>query len=112
MMQNLKMGYRSDAEHDIHSVYSVRFSEPPLGVGASGPVYKAIHKDSGQTFALKTLDKAQARSEGSLSALMTELRIMSTLDHPNIAKLFELFETEKFIYLLLELCRAGRPPTD
>lgn len=32
---------------------------------------------------------------------------MRTLDHPNIIKLYESFEDEKNIYLILELCEGG-----
>lgn len=32
---------------------------------------------------------------------------MSSLDHPNIIKLFETFEDEKNIYLVMELCEGG-----
>jgi calcium-dependent protein kinase len=29
------------------------------------------------------------------------------LDHPNIIKYYELFENEKYIYLVMELCQGG-----
>eukprot|EP01068_Selenidium_serpulae_P013690 Selendium_serpulae@DN5992_c0_g1_i2.p1 len=32
---------------------------------------------------------------------------MKSLDHPNIVKLFETFEDERYIYLVLELCKGG-----
>lgn len=32
---------------------------------------------------------------------------MGALDHPNINKLFETFEDDKFIYLVSELCQGG-----
>ena len=32
---------------------------------------------------------------------------MSTLDSPNIAKLYEVFETKTYIYLVIELCEGG-----
>lgn len=32
---------------------------------------------------------------------------MRNLDHPNIIKLFESFEDEKNVYLILELCEGG-----
>ena len=37
----------------------------------------------------------------------SRLRIMSTLDHPNIAKLCDVFETKTYIYLVIELCPGG-----
>ena len=32
---------------------------------------------------------------------------MQKLDHPNIIKLYEYFEDDKNVYLVLELCTGG-----
>lgn len=36
-----------------------------------------------------------------------EIEIMAKLDHPNIIKLFETFEDERNIYLVMEMCEGG-----
>lgn len=41
------------------------------------------------------------------SQFLNEVDIMGGLDHPNIAKLFETFEDDKFVYLVTELCEGG-----
>lgn len=33
--------------------------------------------------------------------------ILAQLDHPNIAKLFETLEDDRFVYLVMELCEGG-----
>ena len=33
--------------------------------------------------------------------------ILQTLDHPNVLKLFEYFEDEKYVYLVTEACKGG-----
>ena len=38
--------------------------------------------------------------------LMNEIKIMRNLDHPNITPLIEIFETEKSIYLVLDLYKG------
>ena len=38
---------------------------------------------------------------------MREVNLMIKLDHPNIIKLYEYYETEKHIYLIMELCTGG-----
>jgi calcium-dependent protein kinase len=38
---------------------------------------------------------------------MSEIEILIKLDHPNIIKLYEIFENEKYIYLIMELCIGG-----
>ena len=39
--------------------------------------------------------------------LMREVNLMIKLEHPNIIKLYEVYESEKNIYLIMELCTAG-----
>lgn len=35
------------------------------------------------------------------------MAIMSELDHPNIVQLYETFETQDHIFLIMELCTGG-----
>jgi calcium-dependent protein kinase len=37
----------------------------------------------------------------------SEVQILKKLDHPNIIKLYEVYETEKTIYLVTEVCDGG-----
>ena len=39
--------------------------------------------------------------------LRYEIDILKNLDHPNILRLYEVFEDKKFIYLVTELCNGG-----
>ena len=38
---------------------------------------------------------------------MREVNLMIKLDHPNIIKLYEVYENDKNIYLIMELCTGG-----
>lgn len=56
--------------------------------------------------AIKIIDKTQL-NPGSLQKLFREVRIMKTVDHPNIVKLFQVIETEKTLYLVMEYASGG-----
>jgi len=57
-------------------------------------------------YALKTLNKANLNQK-AIETLSQEVRILAELDHPNIIRLHESFETSENIYLVLELCSGG-----
>jgi calcium/calmodulin-dependent protein kinase I len=40
-------------------------------------------------------------------ALQTEVDILSQLDHPNVVKLYEIFDEKDVMYLVLELMTGG-----
>jgi serine/threonine protein kinase len=40
-------------------------------------------------------------------ALQNEIDILTQVDHPNIVKLYEVFEDEKFYALVMELMTGG-----
>ena len=39
--------------------------------------------------------------------MLEEVSILRSLDHPNIVKLFELYQDKKYYYLVTEYCRGG-----
>ncbi len=40
-------------------------------------------------------------------ALQSEVDILSQLDHPNVVKLYEIFDDHEFLYLVLEIMTGG-----
>ena len=49
----------------------------------------------------------QKKSVSDYDGLMREVNLMIKLDHPNIIKLYEYYENDKNIYLIMELCTGG-----
>lgn len=41
------------------------------------------------------------------AAFQDEINILSKLDHPNILKLYEVYDDEKRYYIVTELCKGG-----
>ncbi|TRZ07181.1 hypothetical protein HGM15179_019925 [Zosterops borbonicus] len=66
----------------------------------------AGNERNAETVAIKIIDKTQLNPT-SLQKLFREVRIMKGLNHPNIVKLFEVIETEKTLYLVMEYASAG-----
>ncbi|KAK6181214.1 hypothetical protein SNE40_009117 [Patella caerulea] len=77
-----------------------------IGKGNFAKVKLAKHVPTGREVAIKIIDKTQL-NPSSLQKLFREVRIMKMLDHPNIVKLFEVIETEKTLYLVMEYASGG-----
>ena len=46
-------------------------------------------------------------SQQEKESINTEIEILKLIDHPNIVKLYDVFECEKFICLVIELMGGG-----
>ncbi|XP_075671069.1 serine/threonine-protein kinase ATG1a isoform X2 [Castanea sativa] len=79
---------------------------PRIGSGSFAVVWKSKHRHSGVEVAVKEIDKKQLSPKVSEN-LLKEISILSTIDHPNIIRLFEAIETKDRIYLVLEYCDGG-----
>ncbi|KAL5286417.1 MARK1 family protein [Megaselia abdita] len=77
-----------------------------IGKGNFAKVKLAKHLPTGKEVAIKIIDKTQL-NPGSLQKLFREVRIMKMLDHPNIVKLFQVIETDKTLYLVMEYASGG-----
>ncbi|XP_076029266.1 MAP/microtubule affinity-regulating kinase 3-like isoform X21 [Oratosquilla oratoria] len=77
-----------------------------IGKGNFAKVKLAKHIPTGKEVAIKIIDKTQL-NPGSLQKLFREVRIMKILDHPNIVKLFQVIETDKTLYLVMEYASGG-----
>ncbi|KAM9645255.1 MAP/microtubule affinity-regulating kinase 3 isoform 11-T11 [Trichechus inunguis] len=65
-----------------------------------------VNERDTENVAIKIIDKTQLNPT-SLQKLFREVRIMKILNHPNIVKLFEVIETEKTLYLIMEYASGG-----
>ena len=74
-----------------------------MGNAGYGKVYKGVSKDQKlnviNTVAIKVIDKKTVTDEDQFR---NEFKILMELDHPNIIKLYEIYETEDFLYLVQE----------
>ncbi len=75
----------------------------PIGAGGMGEVYKARDTKLGREVAIKVLPAAFAENEERLARFEREARLLASLNHSNIATLFNLQESEGTHFLVLEL---------
>ena len=74
-----------------------------LGKGAMGKVKRATVKSSGEQRAVKMIDKLNLDEAGRVR-LKYEIDILKNLNHPNILRLYEVYENKNNIFLVTELC--------
>jgi calcium-dependent protein kinase len=63
-----------------------------------------IHKKTKQKRAIKIIPKEKVRDK---QRFLIEIEILKNLDHPNICKMYESFEDERNVYIVMELCVGG-----
>jgi serine/threonine protein kinase len=76
-----------------------------LGDGDRSSVWLGFHRETKAPVAIKTEQKTSTAIE---AWVWEEINLMRKVEHPNIAQLYETFECEKQIYMVLELCEGGR----
>jgi len=78
-----------------------------LGEGAFAKVKLATHRLTNVKVAVKIIDKEKLPDEYAIANVHREATIMKLLDHKNIVQLFEIIETKKELYLVMELAEGG-----
>ncbi|KAK6170474.1 hypothetical protein SNE40_018860 [Patella caerulea] len=77
-----------------------------LGEGSFGKVYSATSRATGKAWAIKSVNKEKAGSNG-LKLLEREVAILKRVKHPNIIQLNEVIESNQKMYLVTEICDGG-----
>ena len=79
-----------------------------IGTGNFAVVRKCTHKASGKAYAIKVIDKSKSRSSTYKENMFEkELEILQNIDHPNLIKLYDHYDTKSSLYLVTELASEG-----
>ena len=73
-----------------------------IGEGTFGIVRKATHILTGESVAIKILDKTKLKTPTDKTRLEREISILKHLHHPNIINLYQVINTNYTIYLIQE----------
>ncbi len=75
----------------------------PIGKGGMGEVYRAKDSKLGRDVAIKVLREEFAENEERLARFKREAKVLAALNHPGIAAIHGLEESDGTHYLVLEL---------
>lgn len=76
-----------------------------LGQGGEGAVYLAREKASDNERVVKCYDKGDAQAP--LPEIKEEFKLLRTLDHPRIQRLYDIFEDRSYVYIISEPYYGG-----
>uniref|UniRef100_A0A4W4G8P6 Protein kinase domain-containing protein n=1 Tax=Electrophorus electricus TaxID=8005 RepID=A0A4W4G8P6_ELEEL len=80
--------------------------EKTLGKGQTGLVKLGIHCITGQKVAIKIVNREKL-SESVLMKVEREIAILKLIEHPHVLKLHDVYENNKYLYLVLEHVSGG-----
>lgn len=78
-----------------------------LGKGSFGRVKEALHVFSGERIAIKILEKSRIKKQDDLRRIRREIDILNKVNHPNIIQLYEIIETNKYFFFVMEYAKVG-----
>ena len=77
-----------------------------IGNGKFGLVKFGINKETKQQVAIKIMAKKNM-DKSDLELAKVEIDILKIGQHPNIIKLYDIYENENYIYIIMEYCTGG-----
>ena len=72
--------------------------------GTYSKIYLVQNKTDFKLYCCKEILKSKV---ADLTKFKNEINILSRVDHPNIIRLYEIFEDERYISLIMEYCKGG-----
>ena len=79
-----------------------------IGQGAFGKVNIGLNVLTGRIVAIKSIDKSKLGSNSeNMKKVLYETNLMKKLNHPNITKILEMFENDKYFLIIMEYINGG-----
>jgi 5'-AMP-activated protein kinase catalytic alpha subunit len=78
-----------------------------LGKGTFGKVKIGTHEPTSEKVAIKILEKQKIKDTSDIERVTREIHILKLIRHPNIIQLYEIIETSRKLYLIMEYASGG-----
>lgn len=78
-----------------------------VGEGEFGKVKLGLHSQWGEEVAVKLIRRGNIDTSVRMSKVEREIEVLRTLKHPNIVRLYDVIETDKYIGIILEYASGG-----
>jgi len=78
-----------------------------LGQGTFAKVYYAKTLKTGESVAIKVMDKEKILKVGMIEQIKREISVMRLVRHPNIVRLYEVMASKSKIYFVMEYVKGG-----
>ncbi|XP_042482153.1 CBL-interacting serine/threonine-protein kinase 5-like [Macadamia integrifolia] len=78
-----------------------------LGQGTFAKVFFGKQLKTGESVAIKVLNKDQVKKEGLMEQIKREISVMGLVRHPNVVELKEVMATKGKIFVVMEYVRGG-----
>ena len=66
-----------------------------------------IHQITHEKVAIKILEKDKIKEQADVTRVMREIQILKIVRHPNIVQLYEIIETSRQLFLIMEYAPGG-----
>ena len=99
-IENLK---KATGFTNLLDIYDVK---QKLGNGKFGLVKLGVNKQTKEKVAIKIMNKSKMDSS-DIELMRTEIEILKICQHPNIIRLYDVFENIDYIYIIMEYCPGG-----
>ena len=95
----LALAKNLDVPHEITTRYEIL---RPLGRGASGIVYQARDRETGDCVAVKLLRPELAADPAAMARFKNELRLARQITHPNVCRIYEFQRAGSTAFITME----------
>ncbi|KAI9483904.1 MAG: kinase-like domain-containing protein [Benjaminiella poitrasii] len=78
-----------------------------IGKGDVGKVYMVKQKETNKVYAMKVLSKNEMIRRNKIKRALAEQEILTTSNHPFIVTLYHSFQSQDYLYFVMEYCVGG-----